>query len=79
MTHHPSEDEAGEEGVAVRDLPEGQKKLVVGKRFAVEKSKQQNHDSKEDQAEAFGKMQDKMMKVSAVDKAPVPFSQIPSV
>lgn len=65
----PCEDETGEEGVAVYDQPEGQKKLVVGSRFAVEKIKNQQHETKDDQNEAFGRLGDKMMKVEAIDKA----------
>lgn len=62
-------DEAGEEGVAVFDQPEGQKKLVVGSRFAVEKTKAQSHETKEDQDESFEKLKSKMMGVNAVSKA----------
>jgi len=55
--------------VAVKVRPEGQKLLVVGKRFSAESLKQQSHDSKEDQAEAFEKQQ-KGMAVAGVDQAP---------
>ena len=62
-------DETGEEGVAVYDQKDGQKRLTVGSRFAVEKSRVQQHDSKDEQGEAFEKLQEKMMAVNAVDKA----------
>lgn len=47
---------------------EGCKTIVVGKRFAVSKSREEQYEGKEDQQEAFSKLQDKMMKVDAVAK-----------
>ena len=64
----PCQDEAGEEGVAVSNQEEGCKTIVVGKRFAVSKSREEQYEGKEDQQEAFSKLQDKMMKVDAVAK-----------
>lgn len=49
--------------------PEGQKLLVVGKRYSAEQARQQCHDSKEEQQAAFQKQQDKMMTVQGVDQA----------
>lgn len=45
------------------------KKLVVGRRFGVEKTKEQQHETKEEQQEAFQKLEDKMMDVCATSKA----------
>jgi len=45
------------------------KKLVVGRRFGIEKTKEQQHETKEEQQEAFAKLGDKMMDVSATSKA----------
>lgn len=53
----------------MRKLPEGQKLLTVGRRFATESTKTQEHASKEEQAAAFSKTKDKMLQVEGVDKA----------
>lgn len=55
-------------GVAVDDQPEGQKKLVVGKRMAVEKPKDSHFDSRDEQNEAFLKLEAGMA-VDSVDQA----------
>ena len=57
------------EGVAVKQRPEGQKLLVVGKRFSAESIRQQLHDGKDDQASAFARQQAKMLEVNGVDQA----------
>ena len=55
--------------MAVRKLGEGQKLLVVGKRMSVEKVKEERHESKEDQAASFEKLQAKMgNEVNALDE-----------
>lgn len=63
------QDEAGVEGVAVARGGTDEKVLVVGKRFAVQKSKDQSHDNKEEQNEAYKKLQGKMDKVEGVEQA----------
>lgn len=65
----PFEDEAGVEGVAVRARPEGQKLLVVGKRFSAESVRQQNHETREEQESAFNKQKGKLLEVNAVGQA----------
>lgn len=65
----PCEDESGVEGVAVKCRPDGQKLIVVGKRFSAESVKQQQHENKEDQLEAHQK-QSRSMQVNAVDQVP---------
>ncbi|CAK9015020.1 unnamed protein product [Durusdinium trenchii] len=60
-------DDAGVKGVAVDDQPEGQKKLVVGKRMAVEKPKDSHFDSRDEQNEAFLKLEAGMA-VDSVDQ-----------
>ena len=62
------EDESGVEGVAVKQRPEGQKLLVVGKRFSAESIRQQLHDGRDDQASAFARQQAKMLEVNGVDQ-----------
>ena len=54
--------------MAVDRSEDGSKVLVVGKRFAVSKEKQDAHETKEEQLESFSKLQGKMQKVDAVDK-----------
>lgn len=54
------EDDTGEEGVAVDKHPEGQKTIVMGKRFAVEKGRREVHDSVEEQRESQKKLAEKI-------------------
>ena len=65
----PWEDETGEEGVAVDKMEEGQKLLVVGKRYEVEKGKKEVHDCADELKESYKKLQSKMMKVTSVTQA----------
>ena len=64
-----SKDENGEEGVAISNLPEGHKTLVVGTRFQVETMRRESHGDKEEQEEAYSKLKGKMMSVNAISKA----------
>lgn len=61
------------EGVAVDKHSEGEKTLIVGKRMAAEKVKEQQHDSKESQAEAFAKLEGGMT-VNSVTQASHPLT-----
>lgn len=55
--------------MAVDKMGDGQKLIVVGKRFAVTKTKKEANETTEDQQASFSKQQKKLMSVNAVSKA----------
>lgn len=67
--HYAMQDDAGEEGVAVDSRPKGQKLIVVGKTFAVEKERRETHDERDEQQQAFERLQSRMSQVNSVEQA----------
>ena len=50
-------------------MEEGSKRLTVGRRFSVDKVKEEVHENQEEQKESFKKLEEKHLQVASVSKA----------